>query len=97
MTIIQPNKYQDVRRLALILGSVTIATIAVVVFSYIETVNLRHELSRGNESLEEMKVQNAELKNKFYNLVDNNNLEQLAAEKGFVEDRNPEWALESHF
>ncbi len=97
MTIIQPNKYRDIRRLILALGSILIATFTIVVFDYIETVNLRHELSNRNESLEEMKVKNAELKNQFYSLVDAANLEKLAAEKGFVLDRNPQWALESPF
>ncbi|HEY4498095.1 MAG TPA: hypothetical protein VJA63_00445 [Candidatus Paceibacterota bacterium] len=97
MTIVQPNKYRDIRRLILALGSILVATFTIVVFDYIETVNLRHELSNRNESLEEMKVKNAELKNQFYNLVDASNLEKLAAEKGFVQDRNPQWALESPF
>lgn len=97
MTIIQPNKYRDIRRLILALGSILVATFTIVVFDYIETVNLRHELSNRNESLEEMKVKNAELKNQFYSLVDAANLEKLAAEKGFVLDRNPQWALDSPF
>jgi len=95
MTIIQPNKNKDVKRLAISLGLFLVCIIGVWVFVYIQTVNLRHDLADAKNSLEEMKVQNAELKDKYYGLVDADNLEKLAEDRGLVKDKNPQWAFVS--
>ena len=93
MTIIQPNKNKELKRLVIILSVVLISTFAMNVFVYLETVNAKHDLSRVRDEVEKLKVDNAELKNEYYALVDTENLERLAAERGFVQDKNPQWAL----
>lgn len=64
-------------------------------FSYLSLVDLRHDIDNTRESLEELKVANAELKNSYYTFTSNDNLEQLANELGLVKDRTPQWALAS--
>lgn len=97
MTIIQPNKNRDIMRLLVTLGSISVGLAMAGVFVYLQTVNAKHDLARIKEELEIIKVENAELKNSYYEMVDTDNLERLAEEKGFVKDKNPQWALASPF
>ena len=95
MTIIRPNKYKDIKRLCISLGVFLVGIILVWVFVYLQTVNLRHDLASAKQRLEEIKVENADLKGEYYNLVDADNLELLAKERGFIKDKNPQWAFAS--
>ena len=97
MTIIQPNKNEDIRQLITLLTIGLVAVCLAVVFLYMQTVSLEHNLARKHNTLETLKVENAELKNNFYNLVDVGNLEKLAGELGLVQDKNPQWAFASRF
>lgn len=97
MTIIQPNKNEDIRRLVTLLSTGLIIVFLAVVFLYMQTVISKHNLAKKRNSLETLKVENAELKNNFYTLVDVGNLEQLAGELGLVQDKNPQWAFASRF
>ena len=95
MTIIQPNRHKDVKRLVVSLGMFLVATILMWMFVYLQTVSLKHDLASTKNSLEEMKVENAELKDRYYGFVDAGNLEELAIERGLVKDKNPQWAFAS--
>ncbi|MEX2033487.1 MAG: hypothetical protein WD889_02940 [Candidatus Colwellbacteria bacterium] len=97
MTIIQPNKNEDIRRLVTLLSTGLVIVLLAVVFLYMQTVTSKHELAKKRNALETLKVENAELKNNFYTLVDVGNLEQLAGELGLVQDKNPQWAFASRF
>lgn len=97
MTIIQPNKNEDIRRLITLLTIGLVAVFLAVVFLYLQTVSLKHDLAKKHNTLETLKVENAELKNNFYNLVDVGNLEKLAGELGLVQDKNPQWVFASRF
>ena len=97
MTIIQPNKNQDIRRLITILTTGLIVVVLAWVLFYMQTVILKHDLAKKHNILETLKVENAELKNNFYGLVDVNNLETLAGELGLVQDKNPQWTFASRF
>jgi len=97
MTIIQPNKNEDIRRLVTLLSIGLVVVFLAVVFLYMQTVISKHDLAKKRNSLETLKVENAELKNNFYTLVDVGNLEQLAGELGLVQDKNPQWAFASRF
>ncbi len=97
MTIIQPNKNEDIRRLVTLLSAGLIIVLLAVVFLYMQTVISKHDLAKKHNALEALKVENAELKNNFYTLVDVGNLEQLAGELGLVQDKNPQWAFASRF
>jgi len=95
MTIIQPNKHKDIKRLTVSLSIFLVGTILMWMFVYLQTVNLKHDLANAKNHLEEMKVENAELKDRYYDFVDANNLEELAVERGLVKDKNPQWAFVS--
>ena len=95
MTILQPNKINSLRKLIIPLGIFIIGMILIWVFVYIQTVDLKYDLVEAKQHLEEIKVENADLKNEYYNLVDASNLEILAKEAGFVKDKNPQWAFAS--
>ena len=95
MTIIQPNKYRDLKRIVISLGVFLVGIILVWVFVYLQTVNLHHDLVDARQQLEEIKVENADLKNEYYSLVDSDSLEALARDRGFIKDKNPQWAFAS--
>ena len=95
MTIIQPNKHRDIKRLSVSLGVLLVGALSMLVFVYIETVNLNHNITDAKNRLESIKVDNADLKDEYYGLVDADNLEELAAERGLVKDKNPQWAFVS--
>lgn len=95
MTIIQPNRHQDIRRLIALFSSLILLVFLSGVFIYLQTVTLRHDLSKNSKELENLKVQNSELKNKVYELVDTTNLERVAQQQGFVQEKNPQWASAS--
>ena len=95
MTIIQPNRYKDIKRLAVSLGVFLVEIILLWVFVYLQTVSLKHDIAKTIERLEKTKVENAELKDVYYKLVDADNLENLAEERGFIKDKNPQWAFAS--
>lgn len=97
MTIIQPNKYRDIKRLGFLLGAILIVAFFAMMALYLHTVGLRHDVARARATLEERAVENAELKNQYYAVVDAENLLELAKERGFVQDRNPQWAFASPF
>src|SRR3989344_1139582 len=95
MTIIQPNKHKDIKKLSISLGILLVSMLSLWVFVYLETVNLNHNIVNAKSRLESIKVENADLKDKYYGLVDADNLEKLAIERGLVKDKNPQWAFES--
>jgi len=64
-------------------------------FSYMSLVAVKHDLSETRLSLETAKVENAELKNQYFQLTNADSVEKLAGEMGLIQDRNPGWALAS--
>lgn len=95
MTIVGPNQNKDLKRCWFYSTIGVGAMVVVVLLSYLSLVGLRHDLRNTRDSLEAMKVQNAELKNNYYQLISTESLESLAEEKGLIKDKNPEWALVS--
>ncbi|MCR4260940.1 MAG: hypothetical protein NUV96_01190 [Candidatus Colwellbacteria bacterium] len=95
MTIVQPNKEKNLRNITALCVTGVVLMLGIALFSYLSLVGLRHEISNTRESLEELKVANAELKNDYYALTSNDNLEQLASQLGLVKDKTPQWALAS--
>lgn len=95
MTIVQPKKEIDLRRSVTLCVAGMIFMLAAALFSYLSLVDLRHDIVRTGGDLEELKIANAELKNRYYNFTSNENLERLALELGLVKDRTPQWVLAS--
>lgn len=61
------------------------------VFLYNELVDVRHEVQKQTNNVQEAEVSNAELKNNLYNVIDANNLETLAKEQSLILDNNPQY------
>ena len=97
MTIVQPKKEMDLRKCGALCVTGVVLMLGVVLLSYLSLVGLRHDIANTRETLEELKVANAELKNSYYAFTSNENLEKLATELGLVKDRTPQWALASQF
>lgn len=97
MTIVRPNRERDLRKTILWCSIAVSGMIAFVLLSYVNLVGLRHDLTAMHDNIETMKVENAELKNQYYQLTSNDNLERLAAEMGLVKDKNPQWVLASQY
>ncbi len=97
MTVIQPSKNQSFIHLIFIFGGLLISAAGLYVFIYSKTVNLTYNMAKIEVEVQELRVQNAELKNGFYSVIDSKKLEDLAQEKGLIIDRNPQWEFASHF
>ncbi len=97
MTIIQPNKNKDFIKLTITLGLISVLVIVYGIFIYLQTVSLRHDLEVNKSNLEKLRLQNAELKNKFFQLVDSDNLEALAKARGLIQEKNPQWVSASRY
>ena len=95
MTIVQPNREKSIRKCYIHAVFGIGAMIGVVLLSYLSLVGLRHDLADKREGIERLKVENAQLKNDYYEVVSTGNLEELAIERGLVQDRSPEWVLAS--
>ncbi|MEK7143795.1 MAG: hypothetical protein AAB820_00485 [Patescibacteria group bacterium] len=95
MTIIQPNKNNYKFNLLISCFVIAIVMSAVWgVFLYNESVNLRHETERWETDLSQMEVESAELKNKFYSIIDAKNLETIAGQTSLILDKNPQYIKE---
>jgi len=57
MTIIRPNKNEDIRRLVTLLTLGLAAVALLVVFLYMQTVTLRHDIAKKRNTLEILKEQ----------------------------------------
>lgn len=95
MTIIRPNAYKEIKKLVALLSVVLVGTLLLGVFIYLQTVSMKHDIANAQDNLDELKVENADLKNSFYGMMDSDNLEKLALERGLVKDKNPQWAFAS--
>ncbi len=95
MTIIQPNKNNYKFNLLISCFVISIVMSAVWgVFLYNESVNLRHETERWETDLSQMEVESAELKNKFYSIIDAKNLETIVGQTSLILDKNPQYIKE---
>ncbi|OGE84091.1 MAG: hypothetical protein A3B23_02465 [Candidatus Colwellbacteria bacterium RIFCSPLOWO2_01_FULL_48_10] len=96
MTVIQPNKYKkSAVRLIAPLGFLVLVLLGAEVATYAQMVNLQHDAGVLSARAGELRVENAELKNDFYAITDQKNLDRLAKERGLVQDKNPKWVFAS--
>ncbi|PIR97715.1 MAG: hypothetical protein COT89_02975 [Candidatus Colwellbacteria bacterium CG10_big_fil_rev_8_21_14_0_10_42_22] len=95
MTIIRPNKDRDFIKICILCGIGMGVMILAVLVSYVSLVSIQHDLEAVRDELKSGKLQNAELKNQYFELTNVENLERLAGEMGLIKDKNPEWVLAS--
>lgn len=89
MTIIQPNK-NFIFNPALVLLAVFLVFLAIFgIQLYNQNVGLRHAVSENQKKFQEQSALNAEYKNKYYQILNNRNIETVARQKGLIPDKNP--------
>ena len=78
MTIIQLNKNNHKKNfLVSILMMVSIVMAVGGIFIYNQLVSLRHEVKKQENNIQQAEVQNAELKNNLYSILNEKNIESL--------------------
>jgi len=92
MTIIQPNK-NNFKIDFFISALMLIFIISVIwgVFLYNQAVDFRHEVDDIAKILKQSEVENAELKNVLYSIIDSKDSESLAVSESLVLEKNPEY------
>jgi hypothetical protein len=95
MTTIRFNKDRDIKNVITICCFGVGGMICAVLISYVCLVGTKYDLASVRSSLESMEIENAELKNEYFQLTNAESLEKLAGEMGLVQDKNPEWVLAS--
>lgn len=92
MTIIRPKKEnRKIQYLTAGMFFVLIVISAFGFFMYNRLVSVRHEIDDYKITLRDAKVKNAELKNTFYNLISDQQVEALTKNSGLSIDSNPEY------
>ena len=96
MTVLQPNKNKSsLTKILFIMGLSLLVFVAAEISVYSGTVNLRHEASVTLDKVNLARVANAELKNEYFALMDQKNLDKLAKERGLIKDKSPKWVFVS--
>jgi len=93
MTIIQPGRSQALavnKFLVLLIVMLLIAAVWLVSL-YNQLVNLNHNILDAESRIQKVETANAELKDKTFNLFDNQKLEALAAERQLIKDKEPQY------
>lgn len=92
MTIIQPNKNKfKIEFFISVLMLIFIVSVVWGVFLYNQTVNFRHEAEDIGKILKQSEIENAELKNALYSMIDLKNSESLTVSESLILEKNPEY------
>ncbi len=91
MTIIQPHIAHHFNRVIAFLIIALLGEALMLVMFYNHFVNLQHAITSGHEALRTAQMENAELKDAIFTLLDTQHLRSLAESKGFIEERHPHY------
>lgn len=104
MTLIQPNKNNNILNLILIALSVAVTGAVIsLIFLYNQTVSFTRSAASLREETGQLQAQNSELKSATFALLDPYHLSNLAAERGMTPGASPHyvsiptWVAASHF
>ncbi len=95
MTVIQPNRKKSIIQLILGMGAILILFAVSNVMLYSKSVSLTHDLGALRSQLDSIQVRNADLKNTLYQETSSEALTKLAASRGMVQEKTPQWAFAS--
>jgi cell division protein FtsL len=95
MTVIQPNKNKNIIQLIVGVSIVLVLFAVSNVMLYSKSVGLTHDINQLKNKLDALQIKNADLKNALYQETNSEALEKLAADRGMIQDKNPQWALAS--
>lgn len=92
MTIIQLNKNNHKKNfLVSILMAVSVVAAVWGIFIYNQLVSLRHEVKKQENNIQQAEVQNAELKNNLYSILNEKNIESLINQQSLILEKNPNY------
>lgn len=92
MTIIQPGKTNYLSNFFIsILVIVSVSALLWGMFLYNQLVDVRHEISKQKDNFQQAEVDNAELKNNLYTIIEAKNLKTLITSQSLIFDKNPEY------
>lgn len=93
MTIIQPKKIKRSKANPIIIFGLlfVIALTGVNAIVYTKTVAIEHDTTIQQKSFEDVRAENASLKNSWYEAVDANNIQTLVKKYGFVKITSPRY------
>ena len=92
MTYIQP--YQNNNKINFLISILMLSSVGIAVFGvflYNQMIDLRYEVSAQEKNIKQSEVDNAELKNNFYQSVNSKNLESLTEGRLLVLEKKPEY------
>lgn len=95
MTIIQPHKKLNAIFYILGVSFLIIFSGISAVYMYNSLVNMRHSISKNTKLLEQLSVENAELRNAVARIANSETLDALARQINFKKDRSPEYLLKN--
>ena len=61
------------------------------IFIYNQLVSLRHEVKKQENNIQQAEVQNAELKNNLYSILNEKNIESLINQQSLILEKNPNY------
>lgn len=92
MTIIQLNKNNHKKNFLIsILMMVSVVMAVFGIFIYNQLVSLRHEVKKQENNIQQAEVQNAELKNNLYSILNEKNIESLINQQSLILEKNPNY------
>lgn len=92
MTIIQLNKNNHKKNFLIsILMMVSVVMAVFGIFIYNQLVSFRHEVKKQENSIQQAEVQNAELKNNLYSILNEKNIESLINQQSLILEKNPNY------
>jgi cell division protein FtsL len=91
MTILQPHKNRAVVNFLVILFVILLTGGVFYIFEYNSFVNTRYQLSALKKSVVELQASNADLKSDFYKVTDPAQFEKMAADRGLILERKPDY------
>lgn len=104
MTLIQPNKHNNLLNLMLVFLSIAVTgAVICLIFLYNQTVDFTQGAVTLREETSHLLAQNSELKSATFALLDPYHLSNLAASRGMTSGASPHyvsiptWVAVSHF
>ena len=94
MTIIEPNKNKfRFNAFIVFIAGLLILEAILGVIAYSRSVHFTYLLEGQKKSIEDLRVQNADLKNRLYTILDFQNVDQLAEQFGLIKERKPDFLV----
>lgn len=91
MTIAQPNREVQLNKVLRLLFLGIVLSGMVSIFFYNQMVSQRTALRAATKNVDQLQLASADLKNRYYAVLDDKNLLQIATQLGYVKEANPKY------